>query len=607
MRTHSRKSQHLFQHKQRRRILVVSAAFLLISLLSVTAYAVRAHYGRVLAPRLEKEGKHENAAFYYREGLDFYASMLQLWIGWSVYDTRGDDIYHTYVDIFGGDKGFRGAHNEERWDTMAGYYYFFNRDGTARNVRKGRLSRTQRARIEDRARIYIEDLMDPDHGFGGDFAFSRKAWILERTGLFWHASFRRELAGRYATMVCSRYCAAVAEEMERAFGDKTGADLYRRKAAWWQSRALQELHLCNGDRVLSRLKGSGKQKKLDRQGVLAVLKKGLEDKDADARRAAVRILSDMGELALLEQAMKDDDVEIRKAAATVFADKMYLPGLALAFQHRAEEVSQIAKAKLHVKAKSTASYVRAVCCLAGGIKDERTKAFAAEQLRRLSGLTLKDTEAEWSDWVRKATGGIGPGALFEYFKAPGKKPITAKVLPTVDVGLKLQVNFPKVFYDYWDKPEVFPPDATGPFRLRITSRLYIPHDGDYRFYAKTVVPSRATVSIRPATGTRREIISPRNDKMLQYVTQPAMPTHRIDFSRPITLKKGLVDLEIIYSGKEVRNIGEDGNRDHEHIVRTSGIQMDGIKLFWSSDKHLKELVPADHLFHVQKRSMEGPE
>ena len=95
--------------------------FVLVAILAfpVGAFAVRAHYGRDLAPRLEKEGKYEDAALHYRQGLDFYAAMMQLWIGWGVYDRRGDEIYRTYVDIFGTDKGFRGAHNEERWDPMS--------------------------------------------------------------------------------------------------------------------------------------------------------------------------------------------------------------------------------------------------------------------------------------------------------------------------------------------------------------------------------------------------------------------------------------------------------------------------------------------------------
>jgi len=467
------------------------AAFLLLTS-SQIAHAVRANWGvRQMGPRLEKRGEHEDAAFYYRAALDFYTSILQLWIG-VPYDERVDEIYQQHAKPFG-EKNWRSAGHEERWDTMAAYLFFFNRDGATRNVEKGNLSPAQRAHLEDRMRIYIEDLINPDSGFGGDFSFSRKAWILERTGLFWHAAFRRELAGRYAIQVCSRYYAAVADEMESVFGDETRAELYRQKAAWWRNRGIEELHLCNGDRVLSRLKGGDGLKRLGRDEVLAVLRKGLNDENADARFAAERILSDMGE----------------------------------------------------------------------------------------------ETELE-----REDLGGLQSGVLVEYSSAPDQtEPVTSEVFETVDFGMKFQANFPKVWYDYWDKPEIFPEDAKGPFRLKITAKIYIPADGDYRFYAKTDAPNRATVFIETPQGEQMEIISQRNDDELQYVAQVGMATHRIDFSRHIPLKKGVVKLLIGYSGDEVRKI------HNEHMVRISGTQKAGIQLLWSSDKHLMELVPAANLSH----------
>ncbi len=76
--------------------------------------------------------------------------------------------------------------------------------------------------------------------------------------------------------------------------------------------------------------------------------------------------------------------------------------------------------------------------------------------------------------------------------------------------------------------------------------------------------------------------------------QAGMPTHRIDFSRPIPMKKGMTKLAVVYAGDEVRNIRKGG---YDHIAAISGIQKVGIQLFWSSDRHLRELVPARNLFH----------
>ena len=229
-----------------------------------------------------------------------------------------------------------------------------------------------------------------------------------------------------------------------------------------------------------------------------------------------------------------------------------------------------------------------------GLRDEQTRAFAAEQLRELSCLNPGKDVTGWLSWAEQTTGGMSPGVLVEYFgEADRTEPAASKVFETVDIGMKVQANFPKVWYrdQYWPKPDIFPDNAKGPFQLHITANLYVPADGNYRFYVKTEVTNRATLSITRRDGKGEEIISPRNEDKLQYIMQSGIGTHRIDFSEPVALKKGLAKLTIVYSGEEVRKI------HNEHIVRISGIQKAGIQLFWSSDNHLMELVPAANLFH----------
>ena len=575
--------------------LVFIVVFLICSVPVV--HAVRANWGvRQLGPRMEKRGQHEEAAFYYRAGLDFYTSILQLWIG-AVYDERVDQIYQQYAAAFG-EEGWRSADHEERWDTMKAYLFFFNRDGATRNIEAGNFTPGQRERLEHRLRIYIEDLINPDNGFGGDFSFSRKAWVLERAGLFWHAAFRRELAGRYAIRVCSQYYAAVANEMERVFGDPVRAGLYRQKSAWWRSRGLREFQFCNGDRVLARLKDGGKLKRLNRGQVIAVLKKGLRAENADARLTCVWLLADMAEFETLRQAMQDNEAEVRKTAVEAFADSMYLPGLALAVKDEDAHISATAEAALKAEPESVGPYLRAVHFLSQGLRDEQTSAFAAEQLQELGGMNQGKDATGWLSWAEQTTRGLKPGVLVEYFGETDRaKPATSKVFETVDIGMKFQANFPKVWYreEYWPKPDIFPETARGPFQLQITANLYVPADGNYRFYVKTEVTNRATLSITRRDGKEEEIISPRNEDKLQYIMQSGMGTHRIDFSEPVALKRGLAKLAIVYSGEEVRKIHD------EHIVRISGIQKAGIQLFWSSDNHLMELVPAANLFHDQAR------
>ena len=466
-------------------------------LLPAAGHAVRANWGvRMVGPRLEKAKKFEEAACYYRMGLDFYAVVYQLWIDSAVYDERVDQVYQRGPAIFG-KTAWRGAANEERWDTFGAYIVLFNREGASRCVDNGRFTASQRSRLEERLRVYTEDLLDPDHGFGGDFSFARKARILESVGLFRHASYRRELAGRYAIRVCSRYYAAVADELERAFDDKPRAALYRRRSLTWRERGFEELRRANGDRALARIKGGKPDMRLDDAAIRDVLRKGLASPDADTRLAAERVQG----------------------------------------------------------------------------------------------------EAFREPLARTARNGLSPGILVDTFDGPRRSHRAGGgVFPTVDFGMKFRANFPKPWYDLWKKPDVFGQNAKGPFRLRVRATLDVPADGEYRFYVKTDVANRARVTL---SAPRREVISPANDAKLLYVMQPGMQTHRIDFSRPVRLKKGLTDLTVVYDGDEVRKI------HNTHMVRISGIHHAGIQLFWSSNRHLTELIPATRLFHREVKTNRG--
>jgi hypothetical protein len=324
-----------------------------------------------------------------------------------------------------------------------------------------------------------------------------------------------------------------------------------------------------------------------------VLKKGLRDSRIDARRSAVWLLSDMGKLEMLEEAMRDKEVEIRKTAATTFANKMYLPGLALVLQDEADEISSIARSVLYVKPEYAGPYLRAIFYLLRGLGDEQAKAFATAQLKRLSGLTT-DEETKLYDWAQKTAGGIHPGALFEYFAgSENAGPVASKVLDKVDIGVVEMPQFSKAWYEFLDKPTVIPPGAKGPFRLLIRAKIYIPVDGNYRFYVKTHPQCRAKVYIETYQGREDEIVSPKNDSKFQYAKHGG--AHRIDFSSPVALKQGLRELVIDYSGDNIEYVYKEWQKELENYAITRHV---GIQLFWSSDTHLTELVSADHLFHM---------
>ena len=94
-------------------------------------------------------------------------------------------------------------------------------------------------RLDERLRVYVEDHLSPEFDEMGNFYFQRKAWLLERHGLFWEAAFRRRLTGYYCVRVCSPYYSAIAQELEQK-DQKATADAYRRKSAWFMEEAMRQ-------------------------------------------------------------------------------------------------------------------------------------------------------------------------------------------------------------------------------------------------------------------------------------------------------------------------------------------------------------------------------
>ena len=154
------------------RSVAASAIWFVLVLLPCPVDACRAHLDRWRGQRFEKQGDYEEAAYCHRVGMDFFACMLQLWRG-AVYDERGDEVYQQDLRIFGRPSRVYCAESasEGRWDSIFSYWYLFMREGAARDVDLSRMSAAQRARMEDRLRIYNEDIMDPYSGLGCDLDF----------------------------------------------------------------------------------------------------------------------------------------------------------------------------------------------------------------------------------------------------------------------------------------------------------------------------------------------------------------------------------------------------------------------------------------------------
>lgn len=479
--------------------------------------------------RLEELGHYERALFYRKSTMDMVLALHVPWAG-APYDPQMDGVYDQLDRIYGSGKRTQQRTVETRVDRR--YWGIIN--GQKRPVTdllaKAELSPSQLEKLDLRVRVYVEDHMRPDFDEMGNFFFRRKAMVFERSGLFWDASFRRRLAGYYCMRVCVPYYATIADELA-ARGDNADAAAYRRKSEWFYEEGLREFRRSNGDRLLSEPQKPNPRQRLGREQLIELLKSGLQSKETDERLASVQNLADLGETQLLLPLASDTDVEIRREVARAFADDAHIAGL---------------------QAMS-------------GDPDEGVREIVASV-------------------PRPPTDGLKPGIRVQYFNEPGAAPVSEKVVRTVDSGFRGNDRFQALLRPYWVTEEVFPANTGGQFLLRFTGKLHIPTDGQYRLYIKTESGNRATVRVSDGTGKLATIISPQNDAELLYADQcdwGGGTVHRIDFSGPLNLGRGLKDIEIEYKGGQA----------------TTKFGKVGIRLYWSSDQHVLEIVPAWALYH----------
>ena len=182
-------------------------------------------------------------------------------------------------------------------------------------------------------------------------------------------------------------------------------------------------------------------------------------------------------------------------------------------------------------------------------------------------------------------GGLRPGLLATYRRDPADAlPLRSSAIANVDLGFRGNERFPAVLRPFWPKDEVFPADATGPFYLSITGQLLVPQPGDYRFYVKTEGDHRAAFTLTLPGQAPVILIAPKDDCALRYADQrgPKQQTlFRIDFSEPVALPAGPVDLRLEYWGRAVN--GPNG--------------LAGLRLMWSSDRAVMSTIPAAVFAH----------
>ena len=560
-------------------VCISSAVPLFAEFVAMPLYALRANLMQDME-RLENMGHYEQVLFYRKSTMDMVRA-LHVQLSGIPFDPRMDEVYTQLNRIY----GTGSEANQQGAETRIDRRYWNMVNGQKRVISdllaKAKLTPAQLERLNERVRIYLEDHTAPEFDEMGNFFFRRKAIIFEQTGLFRDASFRRHLTGHYDMRVCVPYYAAMAEEFEDS-GQQLVADAYRRKSGWYRAQALREFRRSDGDRLLSELQDGNQRKRLTKRQLIEVLRTGLQLEDSDARFAAVLNLAELGEMGALLPAAKDPDPQIRREVVVSFVERMYIPGLAVLLRDQDEQIREMARSALQPPPDEKGHFIRTVCALRDALDADDTRDFAASQLMLLGAGS--EESADLKAWAEKAADGLRPGIRAQYFSEPGKPPVAEDTLRTVDVGFRGNERFPDLLRPYWNKEAIFPVDVEGQFLLRFKGMIYLPGDGRYRFYVKIEGNNRATVRLILPSKEPVTIISPKNDRELMYADQcnwGGGSMSRVDFSKQLDLKKGMIGLEIEYKGGQVRS--EQGTA--------------GIRLYWSSDNQVMELVPASALFH----------
>ena len=553
---------------------VISIAFLIL-----TPMAARADRSAAQGPSglyLEKTGKFAEAALYYqRAGRGF----KEVWIKFWHYGLPGDAHQVTRQIM---------AEYEARLESC---------------LTKAAMNKVQREHMDRVNELWMGEYVDHELG-GYKLAFAFRAEESEKHGDFVLASRLRSAAAEYCRLVAIPYHDRRASELE-VLGQQEEAALHLNASTEYEQRALEHEWLARGDMILAStdgLQGTPFQVDLgehyfnsyrvfhkrvlsvkDRQWITgrtpqqiaAILKlKGLMNAEENARFASVVVLANLGEKEALLDALADPSSRVQLAAAKALAATRWADGWAVCYRHEDSEVRDVVDRLLEPAGEQLLSRTASITELLNGLKSssEDTRAFCQKALEDITG--KKDMSGgAWRKWWHEL-GDAKPGLTRTGSSG------SAVLDETIDHGTWWQSgersirNRPNPLSNY-----------SLPAKIRWSGNLAVTDAGKYQFYVRSRAEKRSTFDrhemlyfISPCAKLQIDgspvLTEPSN------VVEDAKMHMRVDWSAPIELTPGLhtIQLEV-----DVNSTG-------------SGLwQSPSVRLYWSSEHFLREVVPSEHL------------
>lgn len=459
--------------------------------------------------------------------------------------------------------------------------------------------------------LWMSEMVDQEEG-GQRTACASIAAEAERHGDFTLAEILRRGEARFCRVVAIPFHEKSASEFEKPECKDISA-LHRQAVKDYEQRAERADILARGNKTLMGIRGlegperytgialypakvnpvafqyrpkrlfskDGQWKGPSPQQVAAILKKeGLKHADDSVRFSTVNVLANLGQKEAVLSALDDPSDNVRLVAAKSLAAILWADGWAACYRHADADVRAVVAPLLQSAGKDALAHAFVITELIRRLNYSsiETRSFCQTALERIAGKNMQANE--WLDWW-KSLGNAQPGLTRT---GPG---VPLEVDETIDFGAWWQsmVHAPNPLVKYQ-------PPAT----IRWDGYLVVTQPDQYRLYARNCGEGRSSrnrVTTAGRVGFPGLYLSNSSVKLMvdgnivlphpSDAVQDPTGGVRLDFSEPIRLDEGLhkIHLEFEYRSKRTG--------------RPLWCPQPCVRLYWSSDHFLRELVPAHHL------------
>ncbi|MBM4035856.1 MAG: hypothetical protein FJ291_29305 [Planctomycetes bacterium] len=483
-------------------------------------------------------------------------------------------------------------------------------------LERSKLSAAQREQMEYVNELWMGECVDEEFG-EYKLAFARRAEEAEKHGDFLFAEKLRLAAADYCRIVAAPYHERLASKLDGQ-GQREAAALHRKAAEEYKGQAAAHEVLSRGDGLLAAVPGAQgppgppdprlladhyfkcyvayHQRVLSVKGdawltgrtpqdvATALTERGLRHAEESARLASVAVLANLGAKEALRAALGDQAASVRLAAARALARIRWADGWSACHRHADATVREAVQPLLEPAGPHPLSRTATIVELLRGLESEsaETRAFCQAALERITG-EKKASARAWEEWW-KGLGRPAPGLVRRGPDGAAVADDTISFGAWWQSGERSIQGRPNPLLDY-------PQTAKVQWR----GSLVITRAGEYRFYVRNHGEPSPEAYNWKLGGDGGTIRFTRPSARLLIDGRPVLPNPadavedakanmRIDYSGPIKLAPGLHLLLLELDLKCVRG----------------GMWMGpSACLYWSGEHFLRQLVPAEHLVHLE--------